>query len=169
MEYISSRTVWKHYRQIDLAFCVQQVFFFFFLAIKSATIAFFSSPPFLLLAFSLSLFLFLRFCDFGASRATKPAFWLLFTQLTANFVRSVFKNRLDIQVIGLDKVFIYFVDNRLSNTRCVPRFFIPRYSVLSALSALMQPTLLILSPMYQKPYFVLKKGGWSAVKDKFYR
>ena len=47
---------------------------FFFLAKKSATIAFFSSPPFLLLAFSLSLFLFLRFCDFGASRATKPAF-----------------------------------------------------------------------------------------------
>ena len=28
LEYISSRIVWKHYRQIDLAFCVQQVFFF---------------------------------------------------------------------------------------------------------------------------------------------
>ena len=66
LEYISSRIVWKHYRQIDLAFCVQQVFFF--LAKKIETIAFF------------------------------------FTQLTANFVRLVFKNGLDIQVIGLDKV-----------------------------------------------------------------
>ena len=36
---------------------------------KSATIAFFSSPPFLLLALSFSPFLFLRHCDFGASRA----------------------------------------------------------------------------------------------------
>ena len=35
---------------------------------KSATIAFFSSPPFLLLALSFSLFLFLRYCDFGALR-----------------------------------------------------------------------------------------------------
>ena len=40
LEYISCRIVWKHYRQIDLAFCVQQVFFF--LAKKSETIAFFS-------------------------------------------------------------------------------------------------------------------------------
>ena len=36
---------------------------------KSATIAFFSSPPFLLLALSFSPFLFLRYCDFRASRA----------------------------------------------------------------------------------------------------
>ena len=36
---------------------------------KSATIVFFSSPPFLLLALSLSLFLFLRYYDFGASLA----------------------------------------------------------------------------------------------------
>ena len=35
---------------------------------KSATIAFFSSPPFLLLALPLSPFLFLRNCDFEASR-----------------------------------------------------------------------------------------------------
>ena len=34
---------------------------------KSATIAFFSSPPFLLLALSLSPFLFLHCYDFGAS------------------------------------------------------------------------------------------------------
>jgi len=33
---------------------------------KSATIAFFSSPPFLLLALVFSLFLFLGYCDFGA-------------------------------------------------------------------------------------------------------
>ena len=44
---------------------------------KSATIAFFSSPPFLLLTLSLSLslslspFLFLRYCDFGPSRASE--------------------------------------------------------------------------------------------------
>ena len=36
---------------------------------KSATIAFFSSPPFLLLTLSFSPFLFLRYYDFGASRA----------------------------------------------------------------------------------------------------
>ena len=36
---------------------------------KRATIAFFSSPSFLLLALSFSPFLFLRYCDFGASRA----------------------------------------------------------------------------------------------------
>ena len=36
---------------------------------KSATIAFFSSPPFVLPAFSFSPFLFLRWCDFGAYRA----------------------------------------------------------------------------------------------------
>ena len=53
------------YRQIDLAFCVQQVFFFW-------------------------------------PKRVKPL--LFFTQLTANFVRLVFKNGLDIQVIGLDKV-----------------------------------------------------------------
>ena len=33
---------------------------------KSATIAFFSSPPFFLLALSFSPFLFLRYCEFGA-------------------------------------------------------------------------------------------------------
>ena len=36
---------------------------------KSATIAFFSSPPFLLPALSFSPFLFFRWCDFGAFRA----------------------------------------------------------------------------------------------------
>ena len=36
---------------------------------ESATIAFFSSPPFLLLALSFSPFLFLRYCDFRASQA----------------------------------------------------------------------------------------------------
>ena len=38
---------------------------------KGATIAFFSSPPFLLLTLSLSPFLFLRYCDFGPSRASE--------------------------------------------------------------------------------------------------
>ena len=36
---------------------------------KKATIAIFSSPPFLLLALSFSPFLFLRYYDFSASRA----------------------------------------------------------------------------------------------------
>ena len=36
---------------------------------KSAAIAFFSSPPFLLLALSFSPFLFLFYCDFGSSQA----------------------------------------------------------------------------------------------------
>ena len=36
---------------------------------KSTTIAFFSSAPFLLLVLSFSPFLFLRYYDFGASRA----------------------------------------------------------------------------------------------------
>ena len=36
---------------------------------KSASIAFFFSPPFLLLTLSFSAFLFLRYCDFGAVRA----------------------------------------------------------------------------------------------------
>ena len=43
---------------------------------KSATIAFFSSPPFFLLAFSFSPFLFLRWCDFRASRTRKKLFRL---------------------------------------------------------------------------------------------
>ena len=38
---------------------------------ESATIAFFSSPPFFLLALSFSLFRFLRYGDFGAYRAQK--------------------------------------------------------------------------------------------------
>ena len=36
---------------------------------KSVTIAFFSSPAFLLLALSFSPFLFLHYCDLGAYRA----------------------------------------------------------------------------------------------------
>ena len=51
---------------------------------KSATIAFFSSHPFLLLALSFSPFLFLCYYDCRA-------FWLLLTQMTANFSRLVFK------------------------------------------------------------------------------
>ena len=42
---------------------------------KSVTIAFFSSPPFPLLALSFSPFLFLRYCDFGAVLGLKkPVF-----------------------------------------------------------------------------------------------
>ena len=42
---------------------------------KSVTIAFFSSPPFPLLAISFSPFLLLRYCDFGAVLGLKkPAF-----------------------------------------------------------------------------------------------
>jgi len=57
---------------ITLTFCVQQFFWSKKVAIiktKSATIAFFSSPPFLLLALSFSPFLFPRYFDFGAFRA----------------------------------------------------------------------------------------------------
>ena len=54
---------------------------------ESTTIAFFSSPPFFLLALSFSPFLFLRYCDFGASRQSRNLpFDALFTQMTANFV-----------------------------------------------------------------------------------
>ena len=38
---------------------------------KNVTIAFFSSPPFFLLALSFFFFPFLRYCDFGAYRAQK--------------------------------------------------------------------------------------------------
>ena len=51
----------------------------------SATIAFFSSNPFFLLALSFSPFLL------ELIRPKKPAFWRLFTQITANVVRLVFK------------------------------------------------------------------------------
>ena len=57
-----------------------------------ATIAFFSSTTFYLLALSFSPFLFLRQCDFGDYRPKKPAFWGLFTQMMANFFSLVFKN-----------------------------------------------------------------------------
>ena len=42
---------------------------------KSATIAFFSSPPFVLLALSFSPFLFPRYCDSWYFWRKKPAFW----------------------------------------------------------------------------------------------
>ena len=58
---------------------------------KSAT-AFFSSPPFLLLALSFGSFPFpslLWFWSFSGLK--KRAFWRFFTQMTANFVRLVVK------------------------------------------------------------------------------
>ena len=57
------------------------VFFFSKVAIiktMSATIAFFASPPFLLLALSFSPFLFRRYCDFGAYRAQKACLLMPF-------------------------------------------------------------------------------------------
>ena len=57
---------------------------------KSVTIAFFSSPPFPLLALSFSPFLLLRYYDFGASRAQETCLLTPFTQMTANFVGLVF-------------------------------------------------------------------------------
>ena len=45
---------------------------------KSAIIACFSSPSFLLLALSFSPFLFLRYYDFGASRAYETCLLTLF-------------------------------------------------------------------------------------------
>ena len=52
-------------------FCIEQLFSakVAIIKTKSATIAFFSSPPFLLLPLSFSPFLLLRYCDFGDSRA----------------------------------------------------------------------------------------------------
>ena len=79
-------------------FCVRQFNFFCpktisivaIIKTKSAAIAFFSSSPFFLLALSFSPFLnSLRFCDFGAYRGQKTC--LIFTQMTADFVRLVFK------------------------------------------------------------------------------
>ena len=60
---------------------------------KSATIAFFSSPPFLLLTLFFSSFLFLRYYDFGAFLAYETLLLTPFhsIQMTANFVRLVFK------------------------------------------------------------------------------
>ena len=53
--------------------CITTVFFrqekVAIIKTKSATIALFSSTPFLLVILSFSPFLFLRYCDFGASRA----------------------------------------------------------------------------------------------------
>ena len=65
---------WKRYRQMDLF--RPKVFFrpkaisqVAIIKTKSATITFFSSPPFFVFALSFSPFLFLRYSDFGASRA----------------------------------------------------------------------------------------------------
>ena len=83
----------KLYRQMDLTvqfFWPTTIFKVAIIKTKSATIAFFSSSPFFLLALSFSLFLFLHYCDFGAYRAQKTC--LIFTQMTADFVRLVFQN-----------------------------------------------------------------------------
>ena len=65
---------WKRSRQMDLF--RPKVFFrpkaiskAAIIKTKIATITFFSSPPFFVFALSFSPFLFLRYCDFGASRA----------------------------------------------------------------------------------------------------
>ena len=78
-------------RQIDL-FASDSLIFLAkvaFIKTMSAAIAFFSPSPFFLLALSFSPFLFLRYCDFGAYRAQKTC--LIFTQMTADFVKLVFK------------------------------------------------------------------------------
>ena len=88
----------KLYRQMDLTvqfFWPTTIFKVAIIKTKSATIDFFSSSPFFLLALSFSLFLSLRYCDFGAYRGQKTC--LIFTQMTADFVRLVFqKSQLDI-------------------------------------------------------------------------
>ena len=82
---------WIFYNVIaEWTFCVEQFFSaktisrVAIIKTKSATIAFFSYPPFLLLALSFSPFLFLCYYDCRA-------FGLLLTQMTANFFRLVFK------------------------------------------------------------------------------
>ena len=61
---------------------------------KSATIAFFSCPPFLLLALSFSPFLFLRYYDFGASWAQETCLLTPFHSNDCNFRQVCF------QIIG---------------------------------------------------------------------
>ena len=53
---------------------------------KRATIAFFSSPPFLLLALSFSPFLFLRNYEFGASRTLETCLLTLFHSNDCKFI-----------------------------------------------------------------------------------
>ena len=88
----------KLYRQMDLTvqfFWPTTIFKVAIIKTKSVTIDFSSSSPFFLLALSFSLFLSLRYCDFGAYRGQKT--YLIFTQMTADFVRLVFqKSQLDI-------------------------------------------------------------------------
>ena len=78
-------------------FSVQQFFFgqsiskVAIIATKSKTIAFFSSPPFLLLALFFSFPFPSLLWFWSLSGLTKPAFWRLFTQMTSNFLRLVFK------------------------------------------------------------------------------
>ena len=67
---------WKPYRQIDLFrptvyFRPKTISKVAIIKTKSATIVFFSSPPFFLLALSFFPFLCFRWCDFGAYRALK--------------------------------------------------------------------------------------------------
>ena len=100
-------------------FCVRQffrpktIFKVAILKTKSATIAFFLL---LLSSSSLLLFLFLFLFLLSSSFVTmilellglkKPAFWRLFTQMTANFVRLVFKK---------SARYVYYRHFRLNNT-----------------------------------------------------
>ena len=87
---------WKPYRQIDLFrptvyFRPKTISKVAIINTKSATIAFFSFPPFFLLALSF----FLSFSFVGVILELigfkKPAFWRLFNRMAADFVRLVFK------------------------------------------------------------------------------
>ena len=81
----------------------------FFFSAKT-TFAFFSFPPFFLLA--LFFFFFFPFpfhflCDFAAYRK-KPVFWFFFTQMAANFAWFVFKKSaryIFIYTVQISKVF----------------------------------------------------------------
>jgi len=66
---------------------------------SSTTIAFFSSPPFRLLALSFSPFIFLCYYDCGASQAEETCLLApSYTQMTANFSRLVFeKSAIDVR------------------------------------------------------------------------
>ena len=57
---------------------------------KSATTAFFSSPPLFLLALSFSPFIFLPYCDFAAYRAQKTC---LLTRFHSNDIWKFVKRR----------------------------------------------------------------------------
>ena len=94
---ISRRIFWKRYYQIDLFrhtvfFSAKTISKVVIIRTKIASFAFFSSPPFFLLALSFSPFLFLRQCDFQALIRERKKLLALIRSNGWKFVGFVFKN-----------------------------------------------------------------------------